>query len=246
MTDTNLLSLGEMTKAWAERAGLEVWYTKETQSTNAVAKEDIGSSNRSALAPVLYLTDHQTQGRGRGKNTWTDSSGALLSSWSFQAARPPQPIFAPLAGLAVFRALVSVWPNQAWSMKAPNDIYLNDKKIAGLLIETVEAGDSRRTIIGLGMNVFTKPSGVEAATCLAEGLGFKIFPQSEWTKFLQKLLISFISALNAGQNMSLLQNDSQELLDALNRRPSLPKKITKIGPQGELHTEDGVIRWQDL
>lgn len=240
-------SIAIWTKEWADKSGLECWYAEEIDSTNAVAKTEVGIGGRSHLAPMLFVTGNQTSGRGRGTNTWSNTNGALLSSWSFHAQKAPQPILAPLAGLAVFRSCVKVWPKLTWSMKAPNDIYVGDKKIAGLLIETIQSGNERRVIVGLGLNVFSFPPDVPTATSLADALGGKDkVTHHDWESFLKSLLISFISSLSAGQNISLLAKDANDIQEALNRRPNLEEKIDKVGPQGELFTAKGKINWQDL
>jgi BirA family biotin operon repressor/biotin-[acetyl-CoA-carboxylase] ligase len=239
--------IAEWTKEWAARAGLECWFAPQTESTNSVAKNEVDASGRSPFAPVLYVTEHQTGGRGRGSNTWTDTSGALLSSWSFHASRAPQPIFAPLAGLAVFKAALKVWPHLAWSMKAPNDIFLGDKKVAGLLIETVQSDKTCRAIVGVGFNATSAPQEIETATSLAHALGGSDkVSRNEWEQFCQAMLLGFISGLSAGQNQSLLAVDAKAIEEALNRRPGLQDKIVKVGAQGELHTARGVTAWQDL
>ncbi len=131
--------------------------------------------------------------------------------------------------------------------EAPNDIFIGDKKVAGLLIEAVQAGNERRAIIGVGFNVFSAPPDVPTATCLADALGgVDKIAHNDWHSFCQTLLLSFISALSAGQNQSLLVNDANALQEALNRRPNLDAKIEKVGPAGELHNEKGVINWQEL
>ncbi len=235
------------TKEWADRSGLECWYAEEIESTNSVAKTEVGIGGRSHLAPMLFVAAHQSAGRGRGTNTWTNTDGALLSSWSFHTQKSPQPIFAPLAGLAVYRACIKVWPQLKWSMKAPNDIYIGDKKVAGLLVETVQAGEERRAIIGIGFNGFSAPAEVLTAMSLAEALGGKDkLTHADWQRFLQRTLVEFISTVSAGQNQSLLANDAKDIQEALNRRPNLESKIEKVGPGGELHTASGKINWQDL
>jgi BirA family biotin operon repressor/biotin-[acetyl-CoA-carboxylase] ligase len=240
-------SIAIWTKEWADRSGIECWYAEEIESTNSVAKTEVGIGGRSHLAPMLFVAGHQTAGRGRGSNSWTNTSGALLSSWSFHAQKAPQPILAPLAGLSVYRSCMKVWPHLNWSMKAPNDIYLGDKKVAGLLIETVQAGNEQRVIIGLGFNAFSSPPEVTTATSLADALGGKDkLTHHNWESFLQSILLSFISTLSAGQNQSLIAKDAGDIQEALNRRPNLESKIEKVGPQGELYTAGGKINWQDL
>ncbi|MCM2283011.1 MAG: biotin synthetase [Bdellovibrionaceae bacterium] len=242
------------TRAWAERSGVQHWHGPETASTNAVARDDLGAAAKSKLAPVLYIADHQTHGRGRGSNTWISSEGALLSSWSFHQGKPPQPIFSPLTGLAVYNAASKVWPTLTWSLKAPNDLYIGSKKVAGLLIETIERGTERRTIVGLGFNVLSAPESIPTATSLAQELkncgtdtaSSDPVTEADWSKFLQALLIHFMSTLQAGHKVELSKADAKALCEALNRRPNLEDKINKIGPKGELHTTRGVIDWQTL
>ena len=127
-------SIYETTAEWAVTAGLVCISIPEITSTNDLAK-DQAFEETEALS--LYVTDHQTKGRGRGVKTWTDDEEgtALLSSWSFLLLKAPQPVLAPTLGLALFKAAQSTWLGLPWSLKAPNDLYLGDKKIAGLTNE---------------------------------------------------------------------------------------------------------------
>lgn len=237
-------SIAEWTRAWAERSGVQLWFAPETASTNTVARDDFGQVAASKLAPILYLTPHQTHGRGRGANIWIDSDGALLSSWSFHVAKAPQPILAPLLGLAVHNAATKIWPSLQWSLKAPNDLYLGSKKVAGLLIETIERGAERRVIVGLGMNVLSAPPDVITATHIQSA--HANVTETEWSGFLQGLMVNFMSALKAGQNTTLSGADAKALLAALNRRPNVEEKIEKVEPNGDLRTRGGVISWHSL
>ncbi len=235
------------TRSWARAAGVQLWFAEEAVSTNTFAREDFGEVAKSKLAPILYLAGHQTGGRGRGANAWNDAPGALLSSWSFHMTKPPQPVFAPLAGLAVYRAAMKTWPRLPWSLKAPNDIYIGAKKVAGLLVESVERGDERRAIVGLGLNVLAAPAVVPAATSLAAELGDEgAITEQDWGRFLRSLLVNFMATLPAGVKTELSKPDAEALAEALNRRPNLESRIEKVGAEGELHTANGVIPWQSL
>jgi BirA family biotin operon repressor/biotin-[acetyl-CoA-carboxylase] ligase len=246
-TNSSSNQIAEWTRIWAERTGLLAWYLTETESTNVMAKNELGADDRSAHSPVLYVAAHQTAGRGRGGNTWTNTDGALLSSWSFHMPRPPQPIFSPLAGLAVYRAAAHVWPDLPWSLKAPNDLYIGPRKVAGLLIETVERGHERRTIIGLGMNILSAPRSVETATSVADEFGGShLITEAHWNRFLKTLMENFTRSLVLGQESHLSPTDAHALRDALNRRPNIDARVEKVGLRGELHTEDGIIDWHQL
>ena len=88
---------------------------------------------------VLFLAAHQTNGRGRGANHWLDTGAgeSLLSTWSLSVSSPPQAITGPRIGLALFAAATHAWPSLKFGLKAPNDLYLDGQKVAGLLVETV-------------------------------------------------------------------------------------------------------------
>ncbi len=236
------------TYAWAQKAGLSSWVANETDSTNAMAKEDFGAIARSPLAPCLYVAGHQLAGRGRGVNTWIDlGEGALLSSWSFHVPRAPQPVFSPLIGLSLYQAVSKIWPKLQWSLKAPNDLYLEGRKIAGLLIETIERASSCRAIVGLGMNVSKTPSTIINSVSLCEALpDSNELTQEVWGQFLQALLVQFMAALTPGQQSELAAPAAKALKEALNRNPTLSEQIEKVGPRGDLYTSSGLIPWHSL
>ena len=71
-----------------------------------------------------------------------------------------QPTLSPLVGLALYKACSGTWPFLNWNLKAPNDLYISNKKVAGLLIETVTQGDDIRLLVGLGLNVLATPDQV--------------------------------------------------------------------------------------
>ena len=229
---------------WAKGGGLDVWAEKETTSTNVIAKEN-AFLEKEAL--VLYVTDHQATGRGRGHHTWSaDSRGHyLLSSWSFLLRDPAQPVLAPALGLSLFKAAQSTWLGLPWSLKAPNDLFLADKKVAGLLIESVQEGTRQRLIVGLGVNVSHHP-GIDRSGALTD-----LIPESEvtlaiWWQFLDRLLLEFTSTLLlTGQN--LIENQRRGLAYALNQFPDKKDSYKSVLPDGSLELKDGKkILWSSL
>jgi BirA family biotin operon repressor/biotin-[acetyl-CoA-carboxylase] ligase len=245
---TNDIKIGEVTHHWAENNHLACSYFKTLDSTNDIAKEEAFQEDSLEKALCLYLTDNQTQGRGRGNNLWSQGQpgGALLSSWSYLAHGKPQPTTSCLVGLAVYKACVATWPFLAWSLKAPNDIYIGSKKVAGLLIENVTQADEVRLIIGLGFNVFTKPKDVSQATSLAENLptGAPLLGK-DFLSFLDRLLFEFTDAV-AHCEEPLNTTDQLALLMALNAFPGLKEKYTEVTAEGSLLTASGKIHWSSL
>jgi BirA family transcriptional regulator, biotin operon repressor / biotin---[acetyl-CoA-carboxylase] ligase len=229
-------TVGEQTAEWAKQSKLDLHFFKELKSTNDYAKEN------SLNGPIsLIVTDHQTAGRGRKQNGWEDEAGqTLLSSWVFPLLHPPKPVTACRLGLATALALSATWPWLPFSLKAPNDIYLTDKKIAGLLTENIQQGKKNQLIIGLGLNVFARP--LATSICLAEKsqLSEKI-----WHSFLDRLLLELsIAATRSAEELSF--HEQQSLLYFLNQKPDLKEKFEAIDANGSLQTPSGLIDWHQL
>jgi len=99
--------------------------------------------------------DFQESGRGQGSNRWFSDAGEnILCSTLF---RPPVPaaqqfLFNQYFALSVRKFLLRYVPEV--QIKWPNDIYVGDKKIAGIVIEHSVVGERiSRTIAGIGLNV---------------------------------------------------------------------------------------------
>lgn len=250
MSDTPLsdIRIGQVTSQWAEGNHLYVAYQPQLSSTNAVAKEEAFAENLMEESLCLYLTDHQTAGRGRGQHTWTDArpGSSLLSSWSFLLGIKPQPTTSCLIGLAVYRACATTWPFLAWNLKAPNDIYIADKKVAGILLENVAQGDEVRLVIGLGLNVTASPENIDTATSIVESLPFGApLLGQDYMAFLDRLLFELTDAVSHADE-PLSSTDQLALLTALNQHPLLETKYTGMMADGSLLIGDKKINWSTL
>ncbi len=135
--------------------------------------DSIGSTNDEALAWVsagaqdrcLVVANQQTQGRGRLNRRWITNPGAALA---FSLILQPTPeedermgFFSPLGALAICQALEALF-GLSPQIKWPNDVLLQERKIAGILVETAWMGNRLQgMVIGIGINV--KPEAVPPA-----------------------------------------------------------------------------------
>lgn len=242
------IRIGKVTSQWAENNNIVVSYNAQTTSTNEVAKQEAFSENLLAESLCLYITDHQTAGRGRGTHSWSDArpGSSLLSSWSFLLGVKPQPTTSCLIGLAVYRACMTTWPFLPWNLKAPNDIYLHNNKVAGILLENIMQGDEVRLIIGLGFNVTASPDNVDNAISLLEALpqGAPLLGQ-DYMSFLDRLLFEMTDAISKCDE-PLSPTDQLSLLTALNAHPLLKEKYTGMEADGSLLIKDKKISWTSL
>ena len=161
-------------------------YFPETNSTNEQAKQlIIKSIDHDSLSGTVILTDQQNQGKGRRSNQWTSSPGEdLLFTAIIETELPLDQIHkvATTTALAIAIELEKIGLKPM--IKFPNDIYLNNKKTAGILIEQ----QKEFTLIGVGINVNSNPS-LENATSLLQQHSTNS-PISR-----EKLLASFLSQL---------------------------------------------------
>ncbi len=168
--------------------------------------DSIGSTNNEALAWAasgakdlsLVIADEQTAGRGRLDRKWFTPKGtALAFSLILRPAAGEKPYLTRIVGLAALAVADALRTRGLdTQIKWPNDVLLNGCKVAGILIESVWAGDEVDClVIGIGINVFNQavPSAdllQFPATSLEKSLG----PSIEREKLLQDLLAG-ISAL---------------------------------------------------
>lgn len=242
------LKIGETSKIWAQNHDLKVHYSPQCESTNSWAKQMAFEEEESAEPLSLYLTEYQTAGRGRGTNLWLspESGSALLSSWSCQLETTPLPLNTIRLGLALCKSVKSAWPYLPWSLKAPNDLYLGNKKVAGLLVESLSQGASARWVVGLGFNIFSSPKNLPISTSLVSNMpsGVPLLGE-DYVYFLDRWLFEYTQVLEK-ISFPLNESECESVRYFLNLNPLLKEKYTKIHSEGSLETAHEKISWMDL
>jgi BirA family biotin operon repressor/biotin-[acetyl-CoA-carboxylase] ligase len=100
-------------------------------------------------------TDYQTAAKAQGTNTWLSNKGEnILATFYFQPPLlPPQQIYFNYFFSLTIRKTLSLYINNVM-IKKPNDIYVDGKKISGMLIEHHIQGEKLNyTIAGVGINI---------------------------------------------------------------------------------------------
>ncbi|SMC63770.1 biotin--[acetyl-CoA-carboxylase] ligase [Polynucleobacter kasalickyi] len=123
--------------------------------------------NNELHQPISRLAIHQTAGRGRRGNAWISEENHSLTfslAYSFEPTtnlRALQPL-SLVVGLAILESIALYWntdlktlQNVGLGLKWPNDIFLNNSKIGGVLIESGQKKPTEPiwTIIGIGLNM---------------------------------------------------------------------------------------------
>jgi BirA family transcriptional regulator, biotin operon repressor / biotin---[acetyl-CoA-carboxylase] ligase len=234
-------SINKKTNQWLISQNISSHFIATTTSTNAWAKESFNPN----LDLEVFVSDHQSLGRGRGNHTWTNTpdGGTLLSTWSFPLSSPPQPIFNIKVGLGLFKSCKTAWPQIPFSVKAPNDLYIDDKKMAGLLTEVVSQGSQHRVFVGLGMNVFNKPDIADQKTiCIMD---LDTFEDSQWYAFLQTWGAELKHLASSASQPILTDGERLRVLKAL--QPYSDNHVVDVENDGTLNLQDGGrIHWNEL
>jgi len=130
-------------------AGNRLLYLPEVESTNALAMRLAHERPEEGL---VVLTDSQTAGKGRQGRRWVAPLGChILSSTMFLPRFPPH-LLVMIASLAVVEAIASTCGISA-TIKWPNDVLIEDRKVCGILIETCTDPNGRLVaVVGIGIN----------------------------------------------------------------------------------------------
>lgn len=132
---------------------MKVRYYETLPSTNTYLKENY----KNFESGIVIVTNKQTDGRGRFTRKWI-SDNDLTFSIMFKGVDYNHGLVAPLA---IIEALENF--KISAKIKWPNDIYIDGKKLAGILIESIyEANDLKCVIVGIGINLEKKDDDLNA------------------------------------------------------------------------------------
>ena len=223
----------EWTKNWADHNQIPYKFFETLKSSNQKAHH-IFLKDQEIL---LILSRSQSHPYGRKSSPWVPSD--FMATWTWIQKEPIYPVTSPRIGLLFYEAFQTVWPSINWSLKAPNDIFYKDKKLCGLLLETVSQQQQYRVILGVGINVFNAP--LKIATSIKN---HQPVDEILWKNFLEILKKQLMNLKNQNDE-KLSSNERNQLLSALNRNPFY-KNIQEVKRDGSLIFSHQSINWIDL
>ncbi|XZE34584.1 biotin--[acetyl-CoA-carboxylase] ligase [Pirellulaceae bacterium SH501] len=160
----------------------------ESESTNKQLAEEVRSGAISL--PALLVADQQTGGLGRGGNRWFSPAGCLM----FSMALPFEPRESSLLSLevgVVVAKTIGGWCEKSTQVKWPNDVYVDGRKICGILIDVMK--NSTVAIVGVGINCMVSfdsaPESVQQSatslhSCVSDCYQSDTTPETVLTHFL--------------------------------------------------------------
>ena len=191
----------------------QVYYLPSCHSTNEIAQNLLPTGVKEG---TVVITDEQTAGKGQAGNTWVSAPGQNLTfSLILQPTflRPNEQFLITIAvSLGIRDSLEDVLPG-AVKVKWPNDIYFNNRKIAGILTENVLRGNTfASAVVGIGLNVNQEefPAGFRA-TSIKQATGADFSLNEMLNRLLENISASY-ARLQQGEQPALTESYHQSLL----------------------------------
>lgn len=135
--------------------GRKVLFLPSCHSTNTIASELVMKGE--AVNGQLVITEHQSQGRGQRGNTWEAETGKnLLFSVIVKAdfLDPSEGFYLNIVTSLALTDVLNEYTYGNMAIKWPNDIYYDNKKLVGMLIENIiKSKGISYSILGIGINV---------------------------------------------------------------------------------------------
>ena len=134
----------------------EIYKFEKVTSTNDVAINLIKKEKKQSGCIYAHT---QTKGRGSNGKKWISQKGNLFSSlfFSLKQSYPAFYEFSIINPIIVSDVIKHFCDIKKINFKFPNDIFVNNKKICGLLQEIITFNDKKFLIIGIGINIISNP-----------------------------------------------------------------------------------------
>jgi BirA family transcriptional regulator, biotin operon repressor / biotin---[acetyl-CoA-carboxylase] ligase len=252
----------------ARRIGAELGSQRLPRLRRLELLFEVDSTNSRLLAAApppgghadACLTELQHAGRGRRGRRWIAPFGAGISlsvAWTFADGPRTLPALSLAVGVAVVRAVRRAGA-QGLKLKWPNDIWFNDRKIGGVLIELrAEASGPAHVVIGVGINVALPPPArreIEAGGARVAALADACAAAPSRNLVAGAILDELLSMLPVFEREGFAAfRDEWAALDALSGRPArvlladttISGNARGVDPDGALllDTGDGMQRF---
>lgn len=196
-------------------------HLETTVSTMTEIKKYIGDEN------ICMIADQQTAGIGRRGNEWISPKGNLYLSFLFKYNLSIKNHF--LVSAFTANSIVSFLikhTNQKINIKWPNDVNINDSKIAGIMTEIVELNNTKYFIIGVGINILIAPKIKDYQTCCLNDYMTDI----KYEDVLLSMITSYFEEYEIFQKKKY-----NEILDKFrNKMIYLGSKVNVLLPNGDI------------
>ncbi len=214
------------------------WFT-EIDSTSNFARRFCDCHH--PLLPAVFVADQQTHGRGRSANRWWSPSGCLMMTLAISQDHLPdeiaqQKLLSLVSGVAVCEAVEKLAPCLSIQLKWPNDLYFAQRKLGGILIESLahsSASGQPFWLIGIGLNVdvdwSSAPSDLQTKAICISSAGAGSFQSEQLFLEIITSLRDWLRAWSMGSEDWFIQLNNRSLLTDRLVRVRIPAESEFIG-----------------
>jgi BirA family biotin operon repressor/biotin-[acetyl-CoA-carboxylase] ligase len=162
------------------------FFYKKVNSTNDLAIKKI----KTGIAQGIIVADYQKKGRGQHGKKWLSFKGNLFITIFFKIKHNINIKKITILNCKIIKKILLKYIKKTISIKAPNDLLINKKKICGILQEIKSNNDAKFIVIGVGINLIKNPKikNYPTTNILSE-TGFKV-KKNDLIKNIEKNYIS--------------------------------------------------------
>ena len=228
----------------------KIIFLESTGSTNTYVKEHFDELDDG----TLVVTFNQTAGRGRLNRSWHSPAGMNIAATAVLKQLDEGFHAGAILGLAGLECISETAPSQPAFLKWPNDIYVEDRKLAGILCEgaKIENGRIKGVAAGIGINVNLTENFLKMIDQPATSLAFLektefnlVFLTKKLAKSLNRYYITYLNShktlLDQWRMANSLVGETVSVIDASGRRMSGVFKAIAGDGSMLLETTDGSV-----
>ena len=213
----------------AGRIGREIIVYKSTSSTNDIAAQYANGGEKND--GIVILAEQQTAGRGRRANKWLSQTGKSILCSVLICDNGISSDVIPLVSAVAAAETVGKYAGAEAKIKWPNDIFLADRKVAGILIDGIARAGQKFYVIGIGINCHqTREDFAGELGDTATSIDIQTGGVCDRNKIIAELLANFERYLAAASD------ESASIIEKWQSRNMLSGKKITIEYNGERFT----------
>ena len=214
------MSLHIKIEKFLTKKNISLIHLETVGSTMQDIKKYIGDKN------ICMIADEQKSGIGRRGNKWISPKGNIYLSFLFEFNLSIENhfLFTAVTANSICKFL-NYYIYENISIKWPNDIKINESKIAGIMTEIIEHNNKKYVIIGMGINISNSPKINDYKTCCLKEFNPKIKKDA--------VLLNMIEAFFLEYEMILKKEYNKIIYKFKNNMKNLGERINILLPNGQ-------------
>ena len=174
---------------------------KSVKSTNDEAHKLI---KKNLTQPTLISSDKQSRGRGTMGKRWLSMKGNLFLSIFFEINQKKMDFKEySILNAYLIRKILSKYIKKRIYIKWPNDLLIEQRKVCGILQETINHKEKNFLIIGIGINTLTSPNINELKTTYLSKFSIKKVDNNMILDDVKKTYEKFLTQINKSNFLKL-------------------------------------------